>query len=44
MNLSVALNSNLKQLGMCEKDVTLFEWLRANDYEGIRYDRNIDYL
>lgn len=41
MTLSEALAINLKDLG-CGKDITLFEWLRTRDYEGVRYDGNRD--
>lgn len=43
MNLSRALNSNLKQLGILNRDVTLLGWLRERDYKGVSYERNQDY-
>ncbi len=43
MTLSEALSSNLKTLGVIEADVTLFEWLRANDYNGVSFEHNLDY-
>lgn len=42
MTLAEALNSNLKELGFLERDVTLLEWLRERDYKDIRYDNNFD--
>jgi hypothetical protein len=44
MNLSDALNANLKELGILEKDETLFQWLRLRDYQGVEYDKNFDDL
>lgn len=43
MNLSRALNANMKQLGILDKDVTLLEWLRSKDHKGISHERNQDY-
>lgn len=43
MTLSDALNDNLKQLGVLPVDITLFEWLRARNYEGVSFERNLDY-
>lgn len=40
MTLSEALNANLMQLGFLSRDITLLDWLRERDYEGIRYNHN----
>lgn len=40
MTLSEALASNLKELGFLTRDLTLFEWLRERDYNGVRYNHN----
>lgn len=37
MNLSEALNANLCQLGFLKEDITLWQWLRRRDYEGMEY-------
>ncbi len=44
MNLSEALNLNLKEIGALDEDITLFAWLRRRDYAGIDYNQDIDYL
>lgn len=44
MNLSEALNSNLKELGYINRDITLLEWLRERDYKGIMYNHNADLM
>ena len=44
MTLNEALNANLKQLGFLNRDVTLLEWLRERDYEGIRYNHNYAFM
>lgn len=44
MNLAETLSANLKDLGLLDRDITLFQWLRERDYKGIRYDRNLDDL
>ena len=44
MTLSEALNANLKELGFLKSDITLLEWLRGRDYEGIRYNHNYAFL
>jgi len=41
MNLSEALAVDLATLGL-NRHVTLLEWLRARDYEGVKYDHNYD--
>lgn len=42
MNLSEALSTNLKLIGVGNGDTTLLEWLRSNDYSYVRYNRNYD--
>lgn len=44
MCLSEALNLNLKEVGLLDKDITLLQWLRARDYKGVEYDHNYDYM
>ena len=44
MNLSEALNLNLKELGFIDRDLTLFQWLRECDYVCVNYNRNYDLL
>ena len=42
MDLSEALAINLKDAGLLERDITLFDWLRERDYAGVEYDHNYD--
>ena len=44
MNLSEALNANLKEIGVLNRDITLFQWLRERDYKGVEYNHNFDDL
>ncbi len=44
MNLSETLNANLKDLGILDRDTTLFQWLRLRDYKGVEYNHNFDDL
>lgn len=44
MNLSEALNANLKETGVLDRDVSLFQWLRERDYKGVEYNHNFDDL
>lgn len=44
MNLSEALNLNLKENGLLDRDITLLQWLRERDYQGVLYDHNYDYM
>ncbi len=44
MNLSETLSANLKDVGLLDRDITLFQWLRERDYKGVRYDRNFDVM
>ena len=38
--LADALSANLKECGILDYDCTLLEWLRKNNYNGVRYDGN----
>lgn len=42
MCLSSALDINLKEAGFLDKDITLFQWLRNRDYQGVEFDHNYD--
>lgn len=42
MCLAEALDANLGQLGFIDKDMSLLEWLRERNYEGVEYDCNYD--
>ncbi len=44
MNLSEALQLDLKETGLLDRDITLFQWLRERDYKGVEYDHNYDDL
>ena len=44
MNLSEALAANLREIGLLDRDITLFQWLRERDYKGVMYDHNYDKL
>ncbi len=44
MNLTEALNTNLKDVGFLQEDITLWDWLRKRNYNGVRYDQNYDYI
>ena len=44
MKLKDVLDANLKKLGLIESDITLHQWLRNRDYQGIMYNRNNAYL
>ena len=39
--LKEALSVNLKNANLLERDITLLDWLRENDYKAINYKRNI---
>ncbi len=43
MCLLAALELNLKEIGVLDEDITLFEWLRRRDYAGVNYDADYDY-
>lgn len=38
MNLSEALSINLKDAAILDRDMTLLQWLRAQDFKCVRYD------
>ena len=42
MTLAESLMINLKEVGFIDKDITLLDWLRACDYDCVRYNRNYD--
>ena len=42
MTLTQTLNANLLKLGLLDKDITLFQWLRKRNYKGVEYDHNYD--
>lgn len=44
MSFVEAMTLNLKQQGFMNKDITLQEWLRLRNYEGVMYDHNYAYL
>lgn len=44
MNLSEALNANLREIGVIDRDITLLQWLQERDYRGVEYDHNFDDL
>lgn len=44
MSLSEALDANLKKIGVLDRDITLFQWLRKRDYKGVEYNHNFDDL
>lgn len=44
MTLAEALSANLKDIGVLDRDITLFQWLRERDYKGVEYDHNFDDL
>ena len=44
MSLYDALQTNLKKAGLLEKNITLWDWLRSRDYQGVDYEHNYDCL
>jgi hypothetical protein len=44
MNLHEALAIKLEDIGISGTSLTLFEWLRGRNYQGIKYNRNYDYM
>lgn len=42
MNLSEALNTKLSQIGINDRNETIWEWLRSINYQGISYNHNYD--
>lgn len=43
-SLAEALLTNLADIGVTSMQGTLLDWLRARNYKGIRYDRNLDLM
>lgn len=39
-SLSDLLAVDMRVVGLCDRDITVWQWLRERDYAGIRYDRN----
>ena len=44
MNFSSALATNLKDCGFVEDNLTLLDWLRKRNFEGVQYDHNFDLM
>ncbi len=44
MNLTEALNTNLKEVGFLQENITLWDWLRKRNYKGMQYDHNYDFI
>ena len=44
MNFSDALETNLQECGFIDDNLTLLEWLRKRNYNGVRYDHNYDLM
>jgi hypothetical protein len=44
MNLSEALNLNLHDAGLLCENITLLEWLRTINYQGVTFDNNFDLM
>ena len=44
MDFHDALNVNLKECGFIEEDLSLLEWLRKRNYQGVEYDHNFDLM
>jgi hypothetical protein len=44
MNLSEALNINLRDAGLLCKNITLLDWLRSINYQGVTFDNNYDLM
>jgi hypothetical protein len=44
MNLNEALNLNLCDAGLHCKDITLLDWLRSINYQGVTFDGNYDLM
>lgn len=41
--LADALSANLNEIGALKENITMLEWLRRNNYQGINYNRNFGY-
>ena len=44
MNFSDALETNLKECGFTDDNLTLLEWLRKRNFKGVQYDHNYDLM
>jgi len=44
MNFSDALETNLKECGFIDDNLTLFEWLLKRNFKGVQYDHNYDLI
>ena len=44
MNLSEALNIDMKAKGFLSDTISFFEWLQKKDYRGVQYNQNYAYL
>lgn len=44
MNFSDALDTNLKECGFIDDNLTLLEWLRKRNFNGVQYDHNYDLI
>lgn len=44
MNLSEALNIDMKANGFLPETISFFQWLRKIDYRGLQYNHNYAYL
>lgn len=44
MNFSDALETNLKDCGFIDDNLTLLEWLRKRNFKGVQYDHNYDLI
>lgn len=40
--LANALALNIKECGFSDENISLLQWLKTNDYKGVRYDQNRD--
>lgn len=41
--LADALALNMKECGFLDENITLLQWLKERDYNGVRYDQNRDF-
>ena len=44
MNFSDTLETNLKNCGFIDDNLTLLEWLRNRNFKGVQYDHNYDLM
>lgn len=42
MSLAQTLNANLKDMGLLDSSITVFQWLRKRNYNGMQYNHNFD--